>query len=285
MKNKFHRLLCVVVAVALCLSLSGCQVLDKLKAEQAHWTDDTRTAFVWKDVTYRLLPETETDLSLRCSENKTVTVTKTDVPVLLSPFLGTWMELTENEEVVEYLDYEQGGEYYCYCREDRYDAVLDALQTGNVTFNAAGYYYSGYDEIETNTYTLSKKEYAAVNAVLETVEPERFADRDLFWNTAGSVANLYQFSADGLFELAWVDICVLDDVYYLCRVDENYDEWWYTVPKEYTNVFRSLMAAQVEADATYPDDYWDDDWDEDYSADDFTTGTTIGDSPNDTESV
>lgn len=268
MKTMLRRLLCLTVAVLLCLSMSGCIALDELKVQQAFWNaaDDFQLfeSFTWNGATYKQLPFTEFEFALRSSEWKEIHVTQSDVPVLLSVFAGQTMSLSDNEVLAEYTDYEQGDESYYYCRADQYDALLAKLESGDIEFNRCFYSWYDWEKEEDDSYELSEAEYAAVQTVYNTVKPEVLPDgAEMYFDYE---ALLYQLSEDGLFERMWVSACVVGDTYYLRSYDEDYNTVLYTVPKEHTAAFKSLLAAQIVADRADAE-YWGEDWDEDWEDD------------------
>lgn len=274
MKRMLRCLLCFGVVAALCLSLTGCMLLDEMKAAQAFWdpVDETQPfeSFTWNGAIYKQMPVTELSFSLHASEWKGVYVTQSDVPVLLSGIVGQYMELSDNEILAVYVDYmSSSADTVYYCRVDQYDVVLARLEAGDMEFNRCCYSWYEWEEDEYHYYVLTDAEYAAVQTVYHTVEAEVLPNgAEMYFDHE---ALLYQLSEDGLFEQMWVSACVVGDTYYLRSYDEDGNTVLYSAPEEYTAAFQSLLAAQIEvdiADAEYwGEDYYDD-WEDEWEDED-----------------
>lgn len=264
MKTTLRRLLTLAVAVVLCLSMTGCIALDDMRKAQAFYNtneagDPVYTAFTWNGAVYKELQMDDVQLAIKTGQRHSIYVTEKDVPVLLSVGMGREMTVSENG-ILARCDGSEKGEPFYYCRADEYDAIVAQITSGNIDFTRC--YYSWYDleKEEYDSYELSEAEYAAVQTVYNTVEPEELpegANMEFDY-----YAELNQLSENGVFEKYWLDVCVAGKTYYLCEYDEAWNMTLYTVPKKLNAEFESLIKKAIQAYEQEMEFLYGEDWEE-----------------------
>ena len=226
------RWLAVLLVVALCLPLCGCQMLEDMRAAHAVWQEDG--SILWNGNVYRLLRNVS-EKSLVLLEDGNVWVTEADVPVLLSETLGDYGRVSHSGALI--LTYDHDGETL-YCREDRYDFMAEYLKDPKLTT----YYYAywDYDSAEQCYYYLSEQQGHILDQLVKSLE---FVE---------TYKEFYSDFEDNDFGV-WLDKCdderiVGDDevlkivrkggVFYLVTPDEYIAE----VPKEYDDTMKAMVS-------------------------------------------
>ncbi len=252
--KRMKRILAVVLASALCLCLTGCQALKDMRAAHAVWQEDD--SIYYNGNVYKPLASTSEDLNMYGGECKEIYVTKSDVPVLLSPMIGSSCDISENEVFIfgyhlippsgiSLLDPNEVSEVI-YCRADHFDAVSRRLEEG---FEAAKYSYEYYDwdrdKDKSIHYTLTAQEKQAVDTVLATEIPDKMLE-DMYFDY-DYIIELYGCSEDDLFCRHLMSIQMFDDNYYIMVGD-----LYYVVPDQYAADFAGIFKAEIAADS-----YWE----------------------------
>ncbi len=248
MKRMF-RLLCILLTlVFLCASFSGCMAIDDIRKEQAFWGKDNTVIYMDKE--YKLLPSSEY-LKPQCNEYKIVSVTDSDVPLLLCFIFGEQFDLSDDEKFI-YKEVTSSGPDSYYCRTDIYDEVLKKIENG---FVAESYCYEYYDfENEDEKFRiLSAEEISAIKSIKETVTPTAMPD------VAGLdyeyMVSVEECTSDLLFRNYVYDLCVANGKYYLAEYKDG-ETLLYTVPEELSQTIAKIMQDQIESDS-YLYDYVD----------------------------
>lgn len=259
--KRMKRILALVLAVSLCLSLSGCRWLDEAKTSQAKWQGDG--TFVLNGIVYKPIAESTYDLNTS-GEFETGYITAKDVPVLLSFLAGEEYYSYHDGIIIETYGQDPNvkqsptDEYYVfyYCHEDYYDSVVDRIQNGfEIDVYAYHYwkeenpsiwskdYFSSMDE-----YVLTKEERAAVDQVIagiEMMEPDEYKDAlDI-----NLTIPLRGYSSDRLFYRDICDLVCYKDGYAICFEKESGDEYFYyecPVPEEMNPTFDKIFRAYKE---------------------------------------
>ena len=259
MKKRWCRMVAAVMTcVLLCTMLSGCSVIDNLRASTATQVDaDTLS---WNGATYKRLDE---NLSSKAwlydvDYNRSVYINTDNIPILLMPFLCTEYNPTGNDVFLRYytyngfssMEYVDGYEMSYYCREDRYDEVVRQLLEG-LELTVYQYEYFDYDDNEIHTYYFTEEERAAF---LDVVSPMNRWNGMLYgsdWTTT-----VYACTEDGLHGPMY-EILQDDGAYYVAYYPQEdyyadydvYDEYtedyvteYYRVPREYYELFRKILA-------------------------------------------
>ncbi len=126
---------------ALCLSLimltalfSGCNSLDKLKANHALLSSD-KQSISYKGESYKRLPEGIPPYMAVDFEynNSNVNVTDSDVPVLLS---GSFCYLSKYDNIRDifeiYISDEHVSDWFYFCNEKSYSDYINAMESGSL---------------------------------------------------------------------------------------------------------------------------------------------------------
>lgn len=253
--KRMKRIVALALAVALCLSLSGCRWLENAKTSQGKWQGDgtfVLNGYVYKPLIYEFTYELNTS-----GDFETGYITTADVPVLLSLFLGEEYYSYHDGIIIETFGQDPNvkqaslDEYYVfyYCREDYYDSVVARAQNG---FEVEDYAYSYWGEdfyynYAMEEYVLSAEERAAVDDVLRYVQPKlEDEDMKLYYDNSLWI-DLDGYSRDRLF---WRSICklaVCEGTYYLSYEDADYNSCYCEVPLEKYPIFDKIIKAYVDS--------------------------------------
>lgn len=251
--KKLKRLLALVMAFALCLSLCGCRQLDELKARHATWMEDGN--ILWNDYIYLPLYNTyeQSDYAyveeLNFNDSEVIFVTDSDVPVLLSEMMGTNGYtgadglLVEVNCYVSSLHADMEYSNTVYCRADLYDWTLNALQNG-YEIQEYGYYFYDYDTGETASGTLTSAQQRAIETVLNTVAPitSESGEAYVYYDCSLTIT---AYSTAHLFSQEIGELIYNNGVYSIAcsYYDDDYNrtEKWFDVPKKYNAVFNELF--------------------------------------------
>lgn len=235
------RWIALFVALMMCLSLCGCQVLEDMRAAHAVYQEDG--SILWNGNVYRQLANVELrDEINMVYEYQTVFVTTADVPVLLSDLMGEQYDVCADGTLLESNYWNEG--YTLYCREDVYEETAACLQNG---IEIDTYYY-GYwnEEDEYVNYYLTEYQANTVNDVLTTVMPSAYEEyEDVgIWNSLylSGCDESRRFSKDYL-----LDLWITESGYIIIA-----DEGTYLVPEAYNPIFNDITKLYVEAMG-----YWD----------------------------
>ncbi|MBQ8768487.1 MAG: hypothetical protein IJZ15_02400 [Oscillospiraceae bacterium] len=245
--KKVKRIVSLVAALAMCLSLCGCVDLDELRTTRATVTEEGNIK-LYDGTEYILLPECEA-LSPSFYEGKMVYVAQEEIPLLLTSTHGDGYSMSDDGVLLEsYIILDDDIQYIYYCRADMYDSLLERI-VGGFTPEVCCYWCYDYNLDEMVSYTLTQDQVDAINQVCATQEPQilpQFATMDWeYW------ASLYWCSADMLFEKEMVDICLMSDTYYVMEPSGD-DTLLYTVPEGLNATFAAIMELQIESDS-----YWE----------------------------
>ncbi len=123
MKSVIKKIAAALAVVGLVFALSGCSKLEKMKKEQCFWLDSGKTQIELEGCVYKALPYndyfyTETETPYR--------ITEKDVPVLLSGFMGTYIYVNSNKEIIYYQN-------AFFAKQEVYDKYNDIIKNGKLT--------------------------------------------------------------------------------------------------------------------------------------------------------
>lgn len=181
MKKTVKLLALMTVIAVVALSLCSCRSMDETIANQAFYTDSTKTGFTLRGKLYRQLDIGR--LSFIDAQNAApgsgCYITEKDVPALLSSWYGDWYTISNDEAVVYVF-----GDYYV--REDKYEAVKEVADSAVLDHYYISYYpvlnhYSPYEGIEAERYDaenmktvfLDQDVTDAINNALKTAESDK----------------------------------------------------------------------------------------------------------------
>lgn len=241
MRN-IKKIFCLCLAVAICLSFGGCMLLDEYKNSRVSHIDDEK--IVLSDGTeYYKLPYSEEFSPDSLTNKDLVYVVDEETPLLLTDMFsdGYLYKLDDGLFLVETL---HDPESAYYCRSDRYDEIAARINNG---FNPDGYGYGYYDrdKEEFSHYMLSSKEADALTFILENITPEKLPDLASF--DYDYMVDLMLCSSDLLFTRDTVDVCLMNDKYYIIDITEEEEIIIYTVPRDFYKTFESIMQKEVES--------------------------------------
>lgn len=226
------KLACVLAVLALCLSLAGCKELDQLRAQRA-WFVEENVIELSDGSQYQRLPKCD-DLYYERNDYEIVYVVEEELPLLLTAFADT-ASVSDDGRFLSM--YDEAWEQWIYCRTDAYEDVARRIREG-FTPEAYAYECWDYETGESYLYKLTQEQAAAVEQVLSQ-EPEILpaaASINYYY-----LADLYQYSSDFLFRRDAVDVCVVEDTYFLWDDEGNI----YTVPQQLAPVFAEIMTAEM----------------------------------------
>lgn len=249
--KRLLKILSLMLVLAVCVSLTGCKELEKMRKEQGVWDNGNIRV---GSTEYILLPSCESlKPDYRYNEN-TVSVTEKDVPVLLSGFIGTTFQKTNDGIfLLNYSDYYVASENYTqiYCRSDKYDSVTEHISKENY-FDGYCYSYIDYstyfddDEWGSVKYHIfSAEEAEALEKALKSVKPTVMPDiADITYEYQ---VYIERCSNDLLFREDAFDLSVSDNRYFITAAEGD-DSLLYEIPEEYNTVFESIMADSVNSE-------------------------------------
>lgn len=241
--KKAKRILALLAALALCISLCGCSLLDTMRNMRATMTEEGDIK-LYDGTVYKLLPQCE-ELFPQFTGLDMVYIVEDDLPLLLTAFAENGYNRSDDGWFL--LTYTDDGEVL-YCRADVYDSVLDRIQNG-FTAEMYCYTYFDYDEDESATYTLTQEQAELLELLCATQEPQVLAEElDFDWEY---MADLYLYTEDRLFAKNTLDICIANDRYYVLDYTENDEMAIYKVPAEMTAEFEKIMEKVIESDTYY----------------------------------
>lgn len=201
--------LCVVALTAL---FAGCAALDDMKANHAILSEDKET-ISFNGKTYKALPD---ESNFYCSytyhHNNSVTVTDSDVPVLLKDMMGYTTQYDESKDMFcVYIDTAVEGYSYLYyaftapvyyCNEKDYDKFIESIESG--VLDRVGFEYETCDEDYNYYYVLDVASKEVSDEILGHItKPEKMTDTafDEIINDYSAeclMSSMFKCDADGI---------------------------------------------------------------------------------------
>lgn len=154
--KRIIRLTALTLVIALAaVSLGSCSYLDKIKANTARYTDDSKTEVLFRGELYQKLDDDAlpNDVTVNQGIYAGLWITDHNVPILLSHWYGDAMGSSRDGSILacssisamSYIpaesDYYHYGTTY-YVREDKYDYVEEILSGGKLDH----YFFNYWDE-------------------------------------------------------------------------------------------------------------------------------------------
>ena len=275
--KKITKISALVIAVTLmCLSFTGCAELDKMKEQQAFWTEKgSKNSITYDGAEYIAIDNPDSYNPTYNSNEDFIYVTDADVPVLLSSDFGVSLQISNdknfifgfaydvivrsvNEEYDELKDHNYGpfsdtseGKEILYCKKDIYDEVKEKFEKG---INYTGYGYRSWMENPDENgnapyYYLDDKDAKLIDKIADEVKPEIQNDAGVSYSGC-NICTLNSISEDKYFGKLSYDVIWADDVdeYYLSLYTfetETYSV--YKVPKEYNSDFDRIFKNAIDA--------------------------------------
>lgn len=244
--KKAVRMLCVFLSLILiCVSFSGCDVIDDMRKEQAFWDEDYTVIYMNEE--YKSLPSSKY-LNPVYDEFKTISVTDSDVPVLLSFLFGEQFYLSDDGMFIFKGASSSGPDSY-YCHTDIYDEVLERIENG---FAPESYCYEYYDynNDDRKSRIFSEEEISAIRSIKETVAATILPDAaSLDYEHMISVE---ECTLDLLFKNYVYDLCIANGKYYLVEHTDD-GTLLYAVPEELSQTVAAIMKDYIEAEGFWED--------------------------------
>ena len=238
--KKAKRIVALLLAAVLCLSLAGCRELEEAKANHAFWNADG--SIQWNQFTYRQLPACD-ELVPQMGDLPTVYVTDAGVPVLLREMYGQWMDRSEDGVFLLL----KSGEVFC--RGDKYDSIAARIEKG-FTPTCYMYEYYGYDakadDYIDHQYILTAAQQKAVDTIFDTVEPIKLPEGAEMYNEY--FMNVYACSEDLLFRRDAFEIQMMGEGYCLLEYETGS---LYEVPATYKSTIAAIIAPYVESEQQF----------------------------------
>ena len=242
--KKFKRWIALLVAVLMCASLCGCQMLDNMRANHAVWQEDG--TILWNGATYRKLENKGSLAALQVSRDySTLYVTEPDVPVLLSEGFGECFDICADGRLLESYNYEGENGYAVYCREDIYEETSAYLR-GGITVDTYFYSYYDFDTADGATYFLTEEQKDTLHRILSTVIPVSLEEYDEDWLDSVTLSGC---DANRLFCqdcVMW--IAVTKSGYYIEK-----DDYMYAVPIGDNQTIEDILKPYIGAYGTEDD--------------------------------
>lgn len=242
--KKLKKVLLVLLAAVLILSLCGCDALDQMRENQVFLDEDGNISY--NGVTYKKLPQCDL-LYPETTNSIYLYVTEPDVPVLLSAAF-----------VQEYLNVSSDGNFLFnydsnYCASDMYEEICKRIEepfTPEVMCYEYDYYDVEIDDFRWETYTLTKEQMDAVSLVLQSVEPVDMSQWSLNYDWSVS---LQECSSDLLFRRGYLEIVSSENDFFLVRYSDQGTQV-YPVPDGCWDIFNQIVSAYIDpyADLTEP---------------------------------
>ncbi len=188
--KKTKRLLALLMAVLLCLSLCGCDRLDELRKMQGFWQEDG--SILWNGHVYKRLPTVLDNINLD-SNHEDISVTKKDVPVLLSVIVGDGFSVGRGGILLDgYMPDTDAIAHYC--RADKYEQVC-GMATDDFAIATYGYEYYDFETGTYKDYVLTKEQKDRLAKIYSTAKK-----REQTYEENGEYeVSIYGYSADDLF--------------------------------------------------------------------------------------
>lgn len=245
MKRALKLLTVVLLISTICLIFSGCDVIDKMRKNQAFLIDSSTVEYDGEK--YVLLPFCDY-LQPQGSIDFDIYITEPDVPVLLSDMLGEIAYINDDCTIITcYGDYED--KYYC--RADKYNETLEIINKG---FESTGYCYSYYDHINSKTkyYCFTDEENFAIIDILNTVE-QTVLPSEINVNYE-YITDLEIYSHNLNFRKDSVSLCMSGDKYYILN-DFNESTIIQNIPEEYNSIMNGIMKNLIESEKNWSGEY------------------------------
>lgn len=188
--KRTKRLLALLLAVLLCLSLCGCDRLDEMRRHQGFWQEDG--TILLNGQIYKPLPSVSDNFNWD-PNHEDVFITESDVPVLLSLLEGNPFSVSWGKIMLDGYDPKTDAPIQ-YCRADKYELVCGMLAND---FAVETYGYEYYDS-KTQTYkdyNLTEAQKTGIAKIYATAKKRE----QTFEENGEYDVSIYGYSADNLF--------------------------------------------------------------------------------------
>ncbi len=244
--KKTVKIVALISIVCIMMStLSGCSFINDLREGKV--VVDEKGDLFYKNNVYIKLDKDCEELYFDYDFNteQEMYISKEEEPVLYGFFKSDFCSLSRDKLLIE--DFEGN----IYCREDKYDSVVEKIENG-FTPEKYMYTYEVYKEGSFLDYEWEEKiryltdsDFEKIDEVFEKVHP--------ITNGSNMISNsyycveMYGCTEDLLFRKYAFDIFYLDDKYYLQTEDEYYNPLVYEVPAKYNKDFKKMIKEYVDS--------------------------------------
>ncbi|MDO5124335.1 MAG: hypothetical protein Q4D44_06695 [Eubacteriales bacterium] len=254
MKKTVKILAAVILLAVVCMSFSGCTLIDEMRASQV--IDKGQYLTLGEDTFVKIPYCSFLYPDFYGKNSKTVTITEEDVPVLASTMFGLESELSADGNFIRSNDWystvAEGN--VMYCKESVKDEVMKIMESG-ITTNTYKYEVYNYDIGWYIDRILTVKENETLDKAAKEGKVLGGEDPFEYWDAVATI-NAY---VEGLpFENFRYEITSLNGKYYIKEMvipeglegadKENYiyDQFdaeyvWKKVPEKYNSVFEKIM--------------------------------------------
>lgn len=254
MKKTVKILAAVILLAVVCMSFSGCTLIDEMRASQV--IDKGQYLALGEDSFVKIPYCSFLSPDFYGKNSKMVTITEEDVPVLASTMFGFESELSADGNFIRSNAWYIGGYdgNVMYCKESIKDEVMKIMESG-ITTNTYKYDFYDYDKGDYFDRILTVKENETLDKAAK--EGKVLGGEDPF-ETWDALATVYAYVEGLPFENFRYDIAVHGGKYYIQEMvipeglegadRENYicDQFdaeciWKEVPQKYNSVFEKIM--------------------------------------------
>lgn len=257
MKKLLRSISLILVFLMICFTFCGCTALDEMRKTHAVWGNEEKTVIELNGKEYKLLSDCD---SLSPDGDTSISVTESDVPLLLADMFGDYAWISDDEDFIvvdpydgytQYVDKE--SETRNYCVSNRYDEVEEQIKNG-VNLNSVCYEYYTYDfeadDYITKYYKLTEEQIFAISDAIQYGETALFINEDdIVYDIM-----LYVCSDDMLFKEYAAYLTFTDTNIYIDYNNYSEDETEgsiYVVPDEFHSIFFEIANEYIEAEGTY----------------------------------
>ena len=178
MKKLLRSISLILVCLMICFTFCGCTALDEMRKAHAVWVDKEQTTILLNGKEYKLLPECEQFAPVA---DNSISVTESDVPLLLADMLGDYAWLSSDGNFIEvdtsyddFVDKENEIKYYCI--SDRYNEINEMVHKrvdrGSTFFlSETGYLHK---DVKTLMVVVSRRELVILEEEIAKIDPEAF---------------------------------------------------------------------------------------------------------------
>lgn len=250
MKRTLKILLAITLVALMSFSLSGCIEIDKLREQQAFFTEDGD--IVYKGKTYYSMSGYEYKLrSFNLLDRSSfINVTSAETPVLLSYLLGETGYISTDGIFISLSGYINPYDVSdLFCHEDYYEDVIDFFEKAKTQPDNLKYYYPVTDHksqtLKIESYILSQEEFTTV--IKASKEGSTVDESQVI---ADYVSEMYCRSDVLSLETPVFDVCYGNGDFFIGIPDENAKTPpYYTyikVPEKYNDDFERIFSQAKE---------------------------------------
>lgn len=254
MKKVFRIISVLIIVSIICLSFSGCGVIEELRKSRINVNEKGNIEYNGKE--YIRLENAE-DIYIDYDLEKSLFLGKAEEPLLYSAIAGRMNFYSISTDGI-FIDNDSTE---VYCREDKYESVSERLLNG---YEKERYIYNydvlqedeeGFEAYVTKNYELTEANKELIDTIFNTVEPITNATE--LHTYSDYLVEVYGCSGDLILREYAFDIFLTDGKYYLQREDEYHNYIVYEIPNQYYEEIKEIIAPYVKSyDETFAYEGW-----------------------------